>query len=120
MRAVETFARGLAQDGAAVRAALTTPWSNGQTEGHHHAEALEAPNVRPRESGPAATPCAPRGVIHTTCGRAGKPGAVHAAAAEATAPWQARRNAASAKVTWRFTTDAARTKLARLYPALPS
>ncbi|HEY0776885.1 MAG TPA: transposase, partial [Gemmatirosa sp.] len=33
VRAVETFARGLAQDGAAVRAALTTPWSNGQTEG---------------------------------------------------------------------------------------
>ena len=31
--AVETFAAGLEQDGAAVRAALTTPWSNGQTEG---------------------------------------------------------------------------------------
>jgi transposase len=30
---VETFAAGLEQDGAAVRAALTTPWSNGQTEG---------------------------------------------------------------------------------------
>ena len=26
--ALETFAAGLAQDGAAVRAALTTPWSN--------------------------------------------------------------------------------------------
>jgi len=33
VRAVETFARGLAQDGAAVRAAFTSPWSNGQTEG---------------------------------------------------------------------------------------
>ncbi|HEY0969364.1 MAG TPA: ISL3 family transposase [Gemmatimonadales bacterium] len=33
IRAVETFARGLEQDGAAVRAALSTPWSNGQTEG---------------------------------------------------------------------------------------
>jgi hypothetical protein len=33
LRAVETFAAGLEQDGAAVRAALTTPWSNGQTEG---------------------------------------------------------------------------------------
>lgn len=32
--AVVTCARGVAQDGAAVRAALTTPWSNGQTEGH--------------------------------------------------------------------------------------
>ena len=31
--AVETFAAGLEQDGAAVRAALTTPWSSGQTEG---------------------------------------------------------------------------------------
>ena len=33
VRAVETFAAGLEQDGAAVRAALATPWSNGQTEG---------------------------------------------------------------------------------------
>ncbi len=33
VRAVETFARGLEQDGAAVRAALTTPWSNAQAEG---------------------------------------------------------------------------------------
>jgi transposase len=33
VRAVETFAAGLAQDEAAVRAALTTPWSNGQAEG---------------------------------------------------------------------------------------
>ena len=31
--AVETFAAGLEQDGAAVRAALTTPWSTGQAEG---------------------------------------------------------------------------------------
>jgi transposase len=31
--AVETFAAGLEQDGDAVRAALTTPWSNGQAEG---------------------------------------------------------------------------------------
>jgi transposase len=31
--AVETFAAGLQQDGAAVRAALTSPWSNGQAEG---------------------------------------------------------------------------------------
>lgn len=33
VRAVETFARGLALDGAAVRAAFTSRWSNGQTEG---------------------------------------------------------------------------------------
>lgn len=31
--ALETFAAGLSQDGAAVRAALTTPWSNAQAEG---------------------------------------------------------------------------------------
>lgn len=29
-----TFAQGLQQDGAAVRAALTLPWSTGQVEGH--------------------------------------------------------------------------------------
>ncbi len=33
VRTVEMFARGLEQDGTAVRAALTMPWSNGQTEG---------------------------------------------------------------------------------------
>ncbi len=33
VRAVETFAEGLKQDGEAVRAALTTPWSNAQSEG---------------------------------------------------------------------------------------
>src|SRR3954470_3824328 len=31
--AVETLAADLEQDAAAVRSALTTPWSNGQTEG---------------------------------------------------------------------------------------
>ena len=30
---METFAAGLEHSAAAVRAALTTPWSNGQTEG---------------------------------------------------------------------------------------
>ena len=30
---METFAAGLEHDGAAVRAALTTSWGNGQTEG---------------------------------------------------------------------------------------
>jgi transposase len=33
VRAVETFAAGLYQDNAAVRAALTLAWSNGQAEG---------------------------------------------------------------------------------------
>ncbi len=33
VRAVETFAAGLEQDGAAIRSALTTPWSSGQAEG---------------------------------------------------------------------------------------
>ncbi len=31
--AIETFAAGLDMDGAAVRAALTEPWSSGQAEG---------------------------------------------------------------------------------------
>jgi transposase len=31
--AIETFAAGLEADGAAVRAALTEPWSSGQAEG---------------------------------------------------------------------------------------
>ena len=33
VRMVETFATGLEQDGDAVRAALTAPWSSGQAEG---------------------------------------------------------------------------------------
>jgi Transposase/zinc-finger of transposase IS204/IS1001/IS1096/IS1165 len=33
VRAMETFAAGLEQDGTAVRSALTTSWSNGQAEG---------------------------------------------------------------------------------------
>jgi transposase len=33
IQAVKTFAAGLEQDGAAVRAALTQPWSSGQAEG---------------------------------------------------------------------------------------
>jgi transposase len=33
VRALETFAAGLEQDGAAIRAALTTPWSSGEAEG---------------------------------------------------------------------------------------
>ena len=36
MRALETFAAGLRQDGAAVRAALTLPWRSGQVEGQVH------------------------------------------------------------------------------------
>ena len=41
------------------------------------------------------------------------------AVAAVIAPWEATRNAARATVSWRFTTDTARTRLARLYPALP-
>jgi transposase len=29
-----SFAKGITKDKAAVRAAMTEPWSNGQTEGH--------------------------------------------------------------------------------------
>lgn len=34
--------------------------------------------------------------------------------------WEEQRNKAHATVTWRFTTETARTRLARLYPELPS
>ena len=34
VRALRTFATGLANDGTAVRAALTTAWSNAQADGH--------------------------------------------------------------------------------------
>ena len=34
--------------------------------------------------------------------------------------WEEQRNQAHATVTWRFTTETARTRLARLYPGLPS
>lgn len=33
VRAMQSFAAGLEQDGAAIRAALTMPWSSGQAEG---------------------------------------------------------------------------------------
>jgi len=33
VRTIETFAAGLELNAAAVRAALTTPWNSGQTEG---------------------------------------------------------------------------------------
>ena len=33
VRAMETFSAGLKSDAAAISAALTMPWSNGQTEG---------------------------------------------------------------------------------------
>lgn len=35
-------------------------------------------------------------------------------------PWEEQRNASHATVTWRFTSENARTRLARLYPPLPS
>ncbi len=34
MPAVQTFAAGVQQELASIQAALTTGWSNGQTEGH--------------------------------------------------------------------------------------
>ncbi len=43
--AVETFAAGLEQDGAAVRAALTEPWSSGQAEGQ-----INRPKLLKRQS----------------------------------------------------------------------
>lgn len=77
IRAVETFARRLTQDGAAVRAALTTPWSNGQNgSSGHEARAPQTANVRPRQLRLAPAPRPPGRLIHGKCGRPGKPGAV--------------------------------------------
>jgi transposase len=45
---VSSFARGVKKDKAAVSAAITTSWSNGQTEGHNKAQTREATNVRTR------------------------------------------------------------------------
>jgi transposase len=41
-------------------------------------------------------------------------------AAEVLHAWQTQRNQARATITWRFTTQTARTRLNRLYPALPT
>src|SRR4051794_27892691 len=47
---VASFARGVTNDEAAVRAAITSPWSNGQTERSDHApQARQTPNVWPWE-----------------------------------------------------------------------
>jgi hypothetical protein len=48
---VASFARGVTNDEAAVRAAITSPWSNGQTERSDHApQARQTPNVWPWEN----------------------------------------------------------------------
>ena len=52
---VETFAAGLEQDGAAVRAALTQTWSSGQAEGQVNRLTLLK---RQSYAGPASTCCA--------------------------------------------------------------
>jgi hypothetical protein len=53
-----SFASGIAQDHAAVKAALTEPWSNGQTEGaEHETEIPQAPDVWPGQA--RFAPCTP-------------------------------------------------------------
>lgn len=56
VRAVETFAQGLEQDGDAVRAALTTPWGNAQSEGQ--ITKLKLLKRQMYGAGPASTCCA--------------------------------------------------------------
>ena len=47
---IAPLARGVAKDAAAVRAAITEPWSNGQTEGpDHQAQDGQASDVWPRQ-----------------------------------------------------------------------
>ena len=48
---VASFASGVRKDLAAVRAAITSPWSNGQNRrADHEAQAGQAPDVRPRKA----------------------------------------------------------------------
>ena len=55
---VASFANGVIKDQAAVTAAITSPWSNGQTEGaDHQAQAREAPDVRSRKARSPPSPC---------------------------------------------------------------
>ena len=46
---VASFARGVTNDEAAVRAAINLPWSNGKTEGHPP-QTRQTANVRPRQN----------------------------------------------------------------------
>ncbi len=51
---VASFSRGVTNDEAAVRAAITLPWSNGQTEGQI-TRRRQTPNVRPRQNRSASS-----------------------------------------------------------------
>jgi transposase len=76
--ALETFAVGLERDGAAVRAALTTSWSNGQAEGQISRLKLLKRTMYGRAGfPPAPTACPPRCVIHANCGRTVEAGDDH-------------------------------------------
>lgn len=53
---VASFASDVARDEAAVRAAITSPWSNGQTEGKITClKLVKTSNVRPRENRSASS-----------------------------------------------------------------
>ena len=53
---VASFASGVAKDEAAVRAAITSPWSNGQTEGQiTRLKLVRRQNVRPRQNRSASS-----------------------------------------------------------------
>ena len=74
VRAIETFAAGLEQDGAAVRAALTEPWSNGQAEG----QITRLKLIKRTMYGRAGFDLfRRRPLIHAKCGRATKVGESH-------------------------------------------
>ena len=59
---VASFASGVAKDEAAIRAAITLPWSNGQTEGQITRLKLTS-NVRPRENRSASSQTNRRRII---------------------------------------------------------
>ena len=61
------FAAKLKEDLPAVRAAFSSPWSNGQVEGQiNSSEVFEAPNVWPRQARSATYPSAASELIRVT------------------------------------------------------
>ena len=64
VQALQTFAAGLQQDLASIEAALTTGWSNGQTEGHvNQAQVAQTSDVRTRQVR-SITPSAPARLLN--------------------------------------------------------
>ena len=71
---IAPLARGVAKDVAAIRAAITEPWSNGQTEGpDYQAQAGQAADVWPRQARPPQSTANRRGMTPCISGTASEP-----------------------------------------------